>query len=460
MNRSASGREPTARAVLVAATANRHKVAEMEPVLAPALSALGAAFRPLSPADAEECARRGFVEDRSTFAGNAAVKALGASEVLGLVSLGEDSGLEVEALGGEPGVRSARWSGGGPAENNRLLLEKLAGLPADRRAARFRAVVAVKVPRGPLYVAEGTSDGNILTEPRGQGGFGYDPVFLSVELGRTFAEVPAGQKAKVSHRARALRAIRGYLFEAFGGWPRPEEDGPPPRPGAAGTRTGATPSTGVPGHDWCLNALREARCPEGLLQHQLAVSRLCRETALLLCEAGRVVEPVLAAAAGLLHDIGKTGAPPEAGPCPPGVTPHAWLSAAWAAERGLDPRLVRAVMVHGLDSLVCPDYEPRSWEERVLMLCDKLAEFGYASLEQRLDGLRRRHPSAAGLIDKSEPRLRNLEVELAAACGLSPERFEKDLSACLDVAVLAAGAGSAEAEQALGDRAADSGTRR
>ncbi len=445
----AVGRQATAESdlspVLVAATTNANKIREMEPILRPALAALGLELRSLAglgPAGRPRPDRHApgaatvVREDRETFAGNAALKALAAAG-LGFVALGEDSGLCVDALGGDPGVRSARYSGRGTAENNLLLLQRLQGVPPERRGARFTTAAVVKVPGGPLYAGEGRVEGDILTEPRGEGGFGYDPVFRSREFGRSFAEVSLEQKARVSHRTRALRAVRGYLFEAFAG------------------RGSARGGDAVPSHAAALEALRDAGCPEGLLAHSLAVGRVSREMALLLAEAGRPVSPALAAAAGLLHDLGRclpgpgeSAGEPGRRP-PPGVVDHAWRSAVWAADRGLPAALVRAVMIHGLDSLVSDDYRPVSWEEKIVMLSDKLVERRFIGLEARLSGLERRHPGLGPLVTRCRPALYALESEVAAACGLSVGELRQDLEACLHVAILPDGAGADDVERAM-----------
>jgi len=434
---------------LVVATTNANKVAEMKPVLAPVLGALGLELRPVGPGAPD------VVEDCATFAGNAAKKALAAAEFSGLMALAEDSGLEVEALDGAPGVRSARYSGLGTVENNRLLLDNLDGVPEGRRNARFRTVAVIKVPGGPLVAGAGSAEGEILTEPRGEGGFGYDPVFRSRDLERSFAEVGPEEKRRVSHRSRALRAVRGYLFEVAGSVP-----------GIGGALAGQTAAPSgaapVPGHAACLAALARVDCPAGLVAHQLAVGRVSREMALLLAEAGQQVDPALAAAAGLLHDVGRVleftgGAGPgstargtaELSPPPEGVTPHALSSAAWATARGLDPRLVRAVLVHGLDSLASAVYFPRTWEERIVMLADKMVEdSSLVGVEARLTALRRRYPFAATLADRSAQLLARMEAELAAAGRVSIEQFRSDLAACLRVVVLPPDAGVAGVEAA------------
>jgi XTP/dITP diphosphohydrolase len=158
------------------------------------------------------------VEDADTFAGNATKKAREVSELARLPALADDSGLEVDALGGEPGVYSARWAGE-PCDdraNNAKLLARLTGVPPERRTARFRAVLALADVHGPLgartIVVDGACEGTILDAPRGTGGFGYDPLFYAPELGATFAEAGIGTKSELSHRARAMRAMRPQLL--------------------------------------------------------------------------------------------------------------------------------------------------------------------------------------------------------------------------------------------------------
>ena len=127
----------------------------------------------------------------------------------GLPALADDSGLCVEALGGAPGVRSARYSGGGDAENRALLLKNLAGT-ADRRA-HFACAVALVFPDGREVTAEGRTEGEILSEERGSNGFGYDPLFYSTDLKKSFAEADEAEKNAVSHRGRALRSLEAKL---------------------------------------------------------------------------------------------------------------------------------------------------------------------------------------------------------------------------------------------------------
>jgi XTP/dITP diphosphohydrolase len=162
------------------------------------------------------------VEDAETFAGNASKKALEVSRATGLPALADDSGLEVDALGGAPGVISARYAGPEHDDraNNDRLLRELTGVPPERRTARFRSVVALADASGSLadrvLTADGTCEGVILDAPRGTGGFGYDPLFFAPELGCTFAEAGVGPKNDLSHRARAMRAMRPRLVEYLG----------------------------------------------------------------------------------------------------------------------------------------------------------------------------------------------------------------------------------------------------
>ena len=163
-------------------------------------------------------------ENAGTFAGNAIKKAREVALATGLPALADDSGLEVDALGGAPGVYSARYAGPGahaPA-NNAKLLAALAGIPPERRGARFRCVLALADPAGPLgdevITAEGRCDGAILEAPRGSGGFGYDPLFLLAGRSETMAELPDGEKSRISHRARAMQAIEARLRAYCAGW--------------------------------------------------------------------------------------------------------------------------------------------------------------------------------------------------------------------------------------------------
>ena len=153
-------------------------------------------------------------ESGETFEENARIKALVYSQASGLVSLADDSGLEVDALGGAPGVHSARYAGpvATDADRYRKLLDALADTPEGQRSARFRCVVAIALPDGTVYTADGTCEGEIGFGPRGEHGFGYDPVFV-VEgcAGRTMAELAPEVKNEISHRGRAVAAIKPVL---------------------------------------------------------------------------------------------------------------------------------------------------------------------------------------------------------------------------------------------------------
>ncbi len=192
---------------LVFATRNRGKLVELRELL-PGIAVVSALELELPE----------VVEDADTFAGNAAKKAREVSTATGYPALADDSGLEVDALGGAPGVYSARYAGEphDDGRNNAKLLAALAGVPPERRTARFRAALALADVRGPLgdrvLHADGTCEGVILDAPRGTGGFGYDPLFFSPELGQTFAEAGVGPKSDLSHRARAMRAMRPQLL--------------------------------------------------------------------------------------------------------------------------------------------------------------------------------------------------------------------------------------------------------
>jgi XTP/dITP diphosphohydrolase len=152
-------------------------------------------------------------ETEETYAGNALLKARAAVRLTGCLALGDDSGLEVDALDGAPGLRSARYGGPGldDAARTRLLLDALRGVPPGRRTARFRCVMALLAPGGGARFVEGLVEGVIAEAPRGRGGFGYDPVFFYPPLGRTLAELSAEEKAGVSHRSRAVAAARRLL---------------------------------------------------------------------------------------------------------------------------------------------------------------------------------------------------------------------------------------------------------
>jgi XTP/dITP diphosphohydrolase len=191
----------------VCASANPDKVAEMQAVLAPFGIELLA-----RPADLPD-----VVEDAPTLEGNARLKAVAVCEATGQPALADDTGLEVDALGGGPGVFTARFAGERAtyADNVRKLLDALADVPEpEERMARFRTVALARFPDGREVLAAGWVDGTIALEARGPHGFGYDPVFEPVECeGRTFAEITAEEKNGISHRARALRTLAELLHQ-------------------------------------------------------------------------------------------------------------------------------------------------------------------------------------------------------------------------------------------------------
>ncbi len=173
----------------------------------------------------ERLPEEGDLEQGMSFAENAVAKARYFAKRSGLPAVAEDSGLEVDALEGAPGVHSARYAhlyreagrGTGEGEldaaNNALLLERLAGVPDERRTARYRCVAAfVETPTAAPQLVEATTEGRVLTEPRSAGGFGYDPLFFSTDLGMSFAEAPPAAKHRVSHRGRAFRALIEVLL--------------------------------------------------------------------------------------------------------------------------------------------------------------------------------------------------------------------------------------------------------
>jgi XTP/dITP diphosphohydrolase len=155
-------------------------------------------------------------ENETTYRGNALVKARAAARLTGAWSLGDDSGLEVDALNGAPGLHSARYGGPGLDDARRcaLLLEALRDVPDDRRTARFRCVIAIVDPDGHEAVVEGVAEGTITRAPRGGGGFGYDPLFYYPPLGRTFGELSDAEKSGASHRALAAVLAREVLLRA------------------------------------------------------------------------------------------------------------------------------------------------------------------------------------------------------------------------------------------------------
>ena len=153
-------------------------------------------------------------ETGTTFCDNAVIKAQYYSRHTGEYCIADDSGLEVDALGGEPGVYSARYAGENAkdADNNRKLLAELMKIAAEKRTARFRSVLAMAGPDGSLVLAEGVCEGIIISEERGHGGFGYDPLFFMPEYGKTLSEMTLDEKNNVSHRGNALRNFKQKLL--------------------------------------------------------------------------------------------------------------------------------------------------------------------------------------------------------------------------------------------------------
>ncbi len=157
------------------------------------------------------------VEDGDSFSANARKKAVEIARHTGKWALADDSGLEVDALQGAPGIYSARWSGGGDEANNDKLLTELKDIPAPARSARYRAVVVVADPQGRIVAeADGACEGLIGFERKGTGGFGYDPLFVVPQFGCTMAELTSETKHSISHRGEALRRLREPLTRALG----------------------------------------------------------------------------------------------------------------------------------------------------------------------------------------------------------------------------------------------------
>jgi XTP/dITP diphosphohydrolase len=156
-------------------------------------------------------------ETGETYTENALLKARTLGAASGMPALADDSGLEVDALDGAPGIRSARYRLGSDEVRYRALLKALEGVPAEERTARFRCVAALVLPDGREFTAEGVCEGVITTTPSGEGGFGYDPVFYVPEADATMAELPAAVKNRISHRARAAQALRPMLEAVISG---------------------------------------------------------------------------------------------------------------------------------------------------------------------------------------------------------------------------------------------------
>jgi XTP/dITP diphosphohydrolase len=195
---------------LLVATRSEHKLRELRELL------------PLERAELVTLDELGVegdpVEDGATFRTNAAIKARFGLRATGLPTLADDSGIEVDALDGAPGVRTRRYAGehANDVDNNTKLLDALAGLPPERRGARYVCVLALAMPDAPLAFAQGTCRGRIAAGPSGTGGFGYDPIFeptVEPPGGRTFGLWSAEEKNRISHRARAARRMAPRLAE-------------------------------------------------------------------------------------------------------------------------------------------------------------------------------------------------------------------------------------------------------
>lgn len=202
---------------VVIASHNRSKSREIEQLLRAGLSNLPVEIRlladyPDAPPPPEE--------DADSYVGNAVIKAQACAAFTQAISLADDAGLEIDALNGQPGMYSRRFAGEDtpfPLKMS-ILLEMLKDIPAERRTARFRCAVAIAIPSGEVYTFEDTLEGRIADAPRGQAGFGYDPIFYVPSLGCTLAELPSEFKNRISHRAqvmgRAIPKLRALLTES------------------------------------------------------------------------------------------------------------------------------------------------------------------------------------------------------------------------------------------------------
>lgn len=184
---------------LLLATTNKGKVAEYQYLFR------GLPFEMVTPVDVG--IKVEVEEGDISMEENARHKAAVYADLSGLITVADDSGLEVDVLGGEPGIRSARYAGEHASDQGRIeyLLSKLQGVPRAKRTARFRCVIAVATPQGFVETCEGECEGMIAFEPKGENGFGYDPIFYLPELDKTMAELSSEVKNQISHRARAAQ---------------------------------------------------------------------------------------------------------------------------------------------------------------------------------------------------------------------------------------------------------------
>jgi XTP/dITP diphosphohydrolase len=192
---------------IVIASKNKGKIREIRQI-----------YADLPVAIVEQADLPDVVEDGDSFSANARKKAVEIARHTGKWALADDSGLEVDALKGAPGIHSARWSGGGDEANNDKLLAELRDVPPPARTARYRAVVVIASPEGKVVAeADGVCDGLIGFVRKGSGGFGYDPLFVVPQFGCTMAELPSETKHSISHRGEALRRLRDPLTRALSG---------------------------------------------------------------------------------------------------------------------------------------------------------------------------------------------------------------------------------------------------
>lgn len=192
--------------IIVAASQNKHKIIEMEAITKKfGMEIIGR--------DDFGVPKIEIIEDGETFEENSMKKAKGVMELCGKITISDDSGIVVDALGGAPGVYSARFAGEpcDDNQNNKKLLEMLKDIPMEARTARYVSVITMAYPDGKIIVARGECEGHILFEESGQNGFGYDPLFCPVGYEISFGEIPAEEKNKISHRAKALIELQIQL---------------------------------------------------------------------------------------------------------------------------------------------------------------------------------------------------------------------------------------------------------
>ncbi|WP_323958736.1 RdgB/HAM1 family non-canonical purine NTP pyrophosphatase [Arthrobacter sp. JZ12] len=206
--------QPTTQARLVLATRNAGKLRELRALLRGKVPGLDVDTQVV---DAAAAGAPDVVESGTTFEENALLKARAVAEATGLPAVADDSGLAVDVLGGAPGIFSARWAGrhGDDSANLELLLNQLADIPENRRAAQFVCAAALAVPGGTEVVKRGELRGSLLTEPRGDGGFGYDPLLQPEGMDRSCAELSPEEKNAISHRARAFADLLPELIDVL-----------------------------------------------------------------------------------------------------------------------------------------------------------------------------------------------------------------------------------------------------